>query len=124
MNIEIVGKNITINENVKRTVIDTLKKLEKFTKFIHEDTVARVEIRHYTENIYKVTVNISLTHNKHLHCEEKNYDLVSAIKSVIVPLEKQIDHLKSQYRSNQNVSVNEIFKKEETETDYLENEDN
>lgn len=100
MIISIHGKNLEITKTVETAIKNSLTRIEKFEKFIKNDTPARVEVRSYREKIYKVTVNIVLPYKKNLHCEVKNDDLFIAIKNIVNPLSQQLNHLKNSNKIN------------------------
>lgn len=116
MIIYIHGKNIEITDVINNAVKKSLERLERFSRFITFDTTAKVEIRSYHENLYKVKVSINLAHNKHLQCEVKNSDLYFAIKQTVNPLTQQLDYLKTKSKNKDFIKLGQAVVKNEEET--------
>lgn len=109
MIITIHGKNMEITPAISKSVEISLSRLEKFKKYIHSNTRAKVEIRSYSENLYKVSVNISIPFNKHIQCEVKHEDLYLAIKQIVNPLTQQLSHIKTQTESKNSIRTGEVI---------------
>jgi len=109
MIITIHGKNMEITPAINKSVETSLSRLEKFKKYIQPNTRAKVEIRSYSENLYKVSVNINIPFNKHLQCEVKHEDLYLAIKQIVNPLTQQLNHIKTQTESKNLIRTGEVI---------------
>lgn len=109
MIITIHGKNMEITPAINQSVESSLSRLEKFKKYIQPNTRAKVEIRSYSENLYKVSVNINIPFNKHLQCEVKHEDLYLAIKQIVNPLTQQLSHIKTQTESKNSIRTGEVI---------------
>jgi|GEM_PF-856082 len=109
MIITIHGKNMEITPAINKSVETSLSRLEKFKKYIQPNTRAKVEIRSYSENLYKVSVNINIPFNKHLQCEVKHEDLYLAIKQIVNPLTQQLNHIKTQTESKNSIRTGEVI---------------
>lgn len=120
MIITIHGKNMEITSAINKSVETSLSRLEKFKKYIHSNTRAKVEIRTYSENLYKVSVNISIPFNKHLQCEVKHEDLYLAIKQIVNPLTQQLNYIKTQTENKNSIRTGEVILEDSqaTSSDY------
>jgi len=98
-----------ITPAINKSVETSLSRLEKFKKYIQPNTRAKVEIRSYSENLYKVSVNINIPFNKHLQCEVKHEDLYLAIKQIVNPLTQQLNHIKTQTESKNSIRTGEVI---------------
>lgn len=120
MIITIHGKNMEITPAISKSVETSLSRLEKFKKFIHPNTRAKVEVRSYPEKVYKVTVNINIPFNKHLQCQVKHEDLYLAIKQTVNPLTQQLSYIKTQTENKNSLRTGEAILEDSqaTNSDY------
>ncbi|MDQ7983227.1 MAG: ribosome-associated translation inhibitor RaiA [Spiroplasma sp.] len=105
MIITIHGKNMEITPAISKSVEASLSRLEKYKKYIHPNTRAKVEIRSYPEKLYRITVSINIPFNKHLQCQVKHDDLYLAIKQIVNPLTQQLSYIKTQTESKNTIKT-------------------
>lgn len=113
MQVILHGKNINITYEIKNAVDKNFNYLqEKYSKYIKEDMIAKVGIERNSNHTFHISVHIQLLNNNFLQCLVENHDLYVGINKILVPLEKQLDRLKTVANSTGAQSVGEFMTKE------------
>jgi putative sigma-54 modulation protein len=95
MKIQVIGKNITVTDAIRKSVEEKLKKLEKYFKGDDETISTRVVVRSYKVGT-KIEVTI-YTPNYDFRAEVQHQDLYAGIDLVIDKLLGQMRKLKARY---------------------------
>lgn len=112
MQVIIHGKNISITSQIKNAVNRNFNYLqEKYSKYLKENMIAKVGIEKNGNHTYHISVHIQLLSNNFLQCLIENHDLYIGINKLLVPLEKQLSHLKT-IASSGTESVGEFMTKD------------
>lgn len=120
MNIIIHGKNIKIVDLVKSAIEKNLNKLQlKYNKYLKTDMDAKVDIEQINNYVYKISIYIQLLNQHFLQCTVENNDLYVAIKKILVPLEQQLQHLKTLDSHQGEESVSTFMTKEEVKNENI-----
>lgn len=113
MQLIIHGKNIKIIDVIHNAVEKSLAHLEsKYTKYIKNDMVAKVDIERHSNNTFKISVHIQMLNKNYLQCSVEDYDLYVGIRKILVPLEQQLHRLKTNAKHTGEESVGLIIDKE------------
>lgn len=113
MKVIVHGKNINITSQIKNAVDKNFNYLQdKYCKYLKEDMIAKVGIERNSNHTYHISVHIQLLNNNFLQCLVENHDLYVGINKFLVPLEKQLDRLKTITSSGGAESVGEYMTKE------------
>lgn len=108
MNIEIIGKNLQVRDDLRERA---LEKLEKYDKYFHGDVSARVVFSH-TGNLQIVEITVPLKGGAHLRAEEYTYDMIKSLDGAAEKLERQMRKYKTslhkRYRSSDSIRFENI----------------
>lgn len=95
MKIQVIGKNITVTDAIRKSVEEKLKKLDKYFKGDDETISTRVVVRSYKVGT-KIEVTI-YTPNYDFRAEVQHSDLYAGIDLVIDKLLGQMRKVKARY---------------------------
>lgn len=113
MQLIIHGKNIKILDVIHNAVEKNLNHLEvKYAKYIKDDMIAKVDIEKHSNNTFKISAHIQLLNKNYLQCSVEDYDLYNGIRKTLVPLEQQLQRLKTNAKNTGEESVGLIIDKE------------
>ena len=114
MRCQIVGKNITVTESMRRTIEEKLSRMDKYF-VINDDVVARVLVR-----TYKLAQKIEITINTKMmdfRVEVSDNDLYAAVDEAIDKLEGQMRKLKTKLSRRHKESLGESIAFENIENE-------
>ena len=114
MNLQIVGKNMDVPENVRDYIEKKTKKLERhFSQITQGEVGIARETTKSPQNRY--VVQLTLTHGGNvLRCEEKSSDILAAINSVLDVMDRRIEHYKGKLYEKGKKSHQYAFSDEST----------
>ena len=124
MNIQIVGKNISVTDGIKQAVTKKLSKMDKYFDNKDDSIMARVVVRTYKVGT-KIEVTIFTPYNYDFRAEVTDNDLYDGIDKVIDKLEGQMRKLKTKLdRKKDKISLGkavvlENLKEEQTEEENM-----
>lgn len=98
MNINYVGKNLTIRDNFKKTVE---KKLEKLSKYFDDDVKSTATFSIHG-NFKKVEVTIWLRSGTIIRAEEVSDEMLDSVDMAVESLDAQLKKYKSKLQSKKN----------------------
>lgn len=94
MNIQIVGKNISVTDGIKHAITKKISKMDKYFDNKDNDIYARVVVRTYKVGT-KIEVTIFTPYNFDFRAEVIDNDLYDGIDKVVDKLEGQMRKLKT-----------------------------
>lgn len=95
MDFQIRAKGIFLTDAMKDRIVQTLGKLEKFSKIIAEKDVIHVEVKHYKENMSRITAFIETTKQAGIFKTDLyNADFYVVLRQTKKDLERQITRAK------------------------------
>lgn len=121
MNIQYVGKNLTIRDNFKSEVD---KKLSKLDKYFDDDVEAKATFS-TNGNFKTAEVTIWLKKGTILRAEHTSDNMLTSVDSVVDALERQIRKYKTRLQNrhqNESIRYDEIIEDETTLDDEIEDE--